>query len=107
MKIKTSKKYYYKVNKCSILCNKEVMIEMKKNFKVFLINVSIVSIFSLITLQLLYFFHGSLETIPTDEQNDKVRISIGLILFILVTLEITLLIVRRKTILNRNSKNIK
>ncbi|MGP5016874.1 hypothetical protein ACTXK7_03815 [Vreelandella alkaliphila] len=44
----------------------------------------------------LYFFHGSLELMPTDEQQEKARISaaIGIIFFIAAEISIVILLRR-------------
>lgn len=59
------------------------------------INLSIVVVFLLFVLFSLYLFHGSLEMLPTKEQQEKIRVVSGFIIVFLVILDLGLLFARK------------
>lgn len=75
---------------------------MNRNKEVLLIDICIGFIFILTVIPVAYFFHGSLEVYPNDEQNSKVRIIMGVIVLILVIIELFFLIIRYKIVSKRN-----
>lgn len=69
------------------------MVKAKKLITFFLVIFIIISMacmFGLMMLSLFYYFNGSLEMYPTEEQMEKVRIGATCILIGLTILEVTL-----------------
>lgn len=66
---------------------------------VIFINIFMVFIFVLMILALLYFFNGSLEMFPTEEQMEKVKIVAVFMMAISVVVELILALIRRMIIL--------
>ena len=60
-------------------------------------NILICIIFVLIVISVLYYFNGSLEMYPTEEQHEKVRIVAGTLSILFVALEVILVRKRIRT----------
>jgi len=58
----------------------------------------------LIVLFILYFFHGSLEMFPTEEQQEKVRIISLSVIFFLICLEWIIFFIQKR--IKGNIKNL-
>jgi len=67
-----------------------------KKHKKSLLLAMIVIIAILMILNLSYSLYGSLESFPTDEQNEKVKLFSGLTFFILLLVEAALIHIFRK-----------
>lgn len=50
----------------------------------------------LLALFILYFYHGSVEMFPTDEQQEKVRIFSGVAIFFLLGIEYLLFMIQKR-----------
>ena len=65
--------------------------------KSFLLNISIVIVFIVLVMFVLYFFNGSLEMFPTPEQQEKVHIVSSMGIAVTMIIEIVLIIINKKT----------
>jgi Na+/H+ antiporter NhaC len=61
-----------------------------------ILNTLICTVFIFLVASVLYYFNGSLEMYPTEEQHEKVRIVTGLFSVLLVILEVSLVSLRIK-----------
>lgn len=71
-----------------------------------IITVAMILVLFLILVFALYYFHGSLEMFPTEEQQGKVRGVTSLIMIVLIILEAGLYIVRRWVIKMLHSEDM-
>ena len=73
---------------------------MKKKLLAFVVTIAyflLVPNSLLLVISLRYLSIGSLETFPTDEQQEKARLVAGLLVLIFLIIEIALIIIIRKT----------
>jgi hypothetical protein len=61
-----------------------------------ILNILIIVILFLIFLDILYFFSGSLELIPSEEQNEKIHIVTIFMGLLLTAVELILIFIRIK-----------
>ena len=59
-----------------------------------ILNILICIVFVFLVVFVLYYFNGSLEMYPTEEQHEKVRIVAGLFSVLLVIFEVSLVSLR-------------
>ena len=67
----------------------------KKKAIIWIINIAMFIVLFFISLTILYYFNGSLEMFPTEEQQGKIRDVVRLITIILIILELLLFFIRR------------
>jgi len=60
------------------------------------LNILISIVFVFLVVFVLYYFNGSLEMYPTEEQHEKVRIVVGLLSILFIALEAFLVLLRIK-----------
>jgi hypothetical protein len=61
-----------------------------------ILNVAITVLLVLLFLDILFYFNGSLEVNPTEEQNEKIHIAAFLLGLLLIAVESILLFIRIK-----------
>ena len=86
--------------------NKELRrFDYMKNARIlskWIITITMILILFFIIAFALYFFHGSLEMFPTEEQQDKIHSKTNLIIVALIIMEAVLFFVYKKIIKIKN-----
>ena len=84
------------------------MVKLKKlttNFLAILVIISMVGVFGFMILSVFYYFNGSLEMYPSEEQMEKARFAATCILGILIILEVILSLILKAIILHTKRKD--